>query len=59
MSTSGEYIFFTIKFNHKYNLFTVILPIETTNGQVATTPVAPTVDAPPESSVSESQVWMH
>ncbi|KAL5243373.1 hypothetical protein ACI65C_010783 [Semiaphis heraclei] len=28
---------------------------ETTNGQVATTPVAPTVDVPPESSVSESQ----
>ncbi|XP_025410636.1 protein dpy-30 homolog isoform X2 [Sipha flava] len=29
---------------------------ETTNGQVPTTPVAPTVDAPSESSVSESQV---
>lgn len=26
---------------------------------MATTPVAPTVDAPPESSVSESQVSIH
>lgn len=58
MSTSGEHIFFTIHLLHllTYNLFSIILILETTNGQVATTPVAPTVDALPESSVSESQV---
>jgi len=39
-------------------VFNIFL-IETTNGQVATTPVAPAVDAPPESSVSESQVLIY